>query len=278
MRHYRYLLLVFLAACGGGEREVGGEVLVGSDERVEYAPIGAGGVSSLALNTQLGAEAHVNLREAPSPEARLVMVIPQGATVTVVERTDPENGYYRVDYFGRTGWAYGAWLAPGVGSLSSALTEVQKDNILERARRSDGYSYWWGHGKFGCGLGQGSCSGSCPDCSHVGEGGADCSGMVAKAWAVPPSDPGTCVNSHPYSSTYFATESTYWRTIDRANIERADAFVKRGGGHIMIRGSGTSSTGLPFILECSGCSAGCITHYRSVSSDDYKVIRRDENL
>ncbi|MFL5355505.1 SH3 domain-containing protein [Archangium sp.] len=277
MRHYKYLVLVLLAACGGSEGQVGSETLTGSDERVQYAPIGPGGVTSLALNTPLDVSAPVNLREAPAPDARALMVVPEGASVTVAERTDPENGYYRVEYFGRTGWAYGAYLVPTVGSLESGLTDTVKDNVLERARASDGYSYWWGHGKFGCGLGHGSCSGSCPSCSHSGEGGADCSGMVAKAWNVPLSNPGTCTDAHPYSSTDFATASYHWFTISRANIERADAFVLIGGGHVMIRGAGSSAAGDPYILECSGCSAGCITHYRSVSSD-YKVIRRDQDL
>lgn len=278
MRHYKYLVLVLLAACGGGEGQVGSEALTGSDERVQYAPIGPGGVTSLALDTQLEVSAPVNLREAPAPDARPVMVVPEGASVTVTEKTDPENGYYRVEYFGRTGWAYGAYLTPAIGSLESGLDETTKDNIMERARRSTGYSYWWGHGKFGCDLGHGSCSGSCPSCSHGGEGGADCSGMVAKAWNVPLSNPGTCTDAHPYTSSYFADNSDHWFTIARADIERADAFVLRAGGHIMIRGAGSSSTGLPHILECSGCSTGCIDHYRSVSSDDYKVIRRDQNL
>jgi hypothetical protein len=278
MRHLKYLVLVFLAACGGSESEVNGTELVGAAEGGEYAPLGVDGSTTLAVSTRLSVGAPVNLREAPSQDARLVMILPEGATVTVVERATPENGYYRVSYLGRLGWAYGAYLAPEVGSVSSALTELQRDNIMERAHRADGYSYWWGHGKFGCGLGKGNCSGSCPSCSHTGEGGADCSGLAAKAWAVPPSAPGTCVDGHPYSSTTFATESYYWRTIDWSNKERADALVLRGGGHIMIKGAGENANGCKWVVECRGCSYGCLANYHCVSSTDYKAIRRDENL
>lgn len=277
MRHLKYLALVFLAACGGSE--VGGGELAGAPERGEYAPLGPDGSATLAVDTKLELMANGNLRETPSEEARVVMVVPEGATVTVVEQTEPQNGYYRVDYFGRLGWVYGGHMALSVGTVSAGLTETQKDNILERARRSTGYSYWWGGGRFGCNLGRGDCIGSgCPNCSHVGEGGADCSGMVAKAWAVPPSAPGTCVFGHPYSTGDFTYGSAYWFSISRANIERADAFVTRTAGHIMIRAQGSSASGLPDIIECSGCQAGCIHHYRSVSSDDFEVIRRDTNL
>lgn len=101
--------------------------------------------------------------------------------------------------------------------------------------------------------------------------------MVAKAWAVPASAPGPCTDGHPYSSTYFATNSDHWRNIARADILRGDAFVLIGGGHIMIRGVGQNSSGEHHIIECAGCVPGCVNHYRSVSSD-YKAIRRDENL
>ncbi|EPX57222.1 putative Membrane Spanning Protein [Cystobacter fuscus DSM 2262] len=272
------MILLLMAACGGEPGGVASQTLVGSDESAELRGLGPDGSTTVALHTELGVGAPINLREAPAPDARILMVLPQGATVTVVERTTPDKGYYRVEYFGRTGWAYGHHLELALVATSSALTDEQQENILERARRSVGYSYWWGGGRFGCDLGRGDCNGSCPGCTHVGEGGADCSGMVAKAWAVPASAPGTCVNGHPYSTGDFSGASYHWRTIERANIAPADAFVTRGSGHIMIRGRGVSSAGWPNIIECSGCAAGCIHHYRAVSSDDYKVIRRDAEL
>ena len=36
------------------------------------------------------------------------------------------------------------------------------------------------------GTDHGSCSGSCPSCSHSGKYGADCSGLIAKAWQFGP--------------------------------------------------------------------------------------------
>lgn len=281
MRHCASLALVFLVACGSNESDVRSEELVGSAEGIEYAPIGLDGSTRFPVDAQLSAEANVNLREAASADSRLIMVIPQGATVAVTERTTPENGYYRVTYFGRTGWAYGAHMALSVGSLSAALTDAQRDNIMGRAQQAVGYSYWWGHGRFGCDLAKGDCnpnagSTGCPDCSHSGAAGADCSGMVAKAWAVPASAPGICVDGHPYSSTYFATTELHWNNIAESNIMRADAYVLIGGGHIMIKATGWAADGRPDIIECAGCNSGCIHHYRGVSG--YKALRRHENL
>jgi len=277
MRRYTCLVaLAILAACGRSGSDVSSEALVGSEEGVQYEPL------AVSANSQLRVDANVNLREAPSADARISMILPVEATVSVTDRTTPENGYYFVSYLGRSGWAYGAYLVPSIvklGTSTAALTDAQRDNILDRANLSMGYSYWWGHGRFGCSVGLGNCSGSgCPDnCTHSGEGGADCSGMVAKAWAVPASAPGTCTDGHPYSSTYFATTSLHWHNIDRSNVMRADAFVLKEGGHIMIRGIGESSTGLPKILECKGCQYGCLKSFRSVSTD-FKAIRRNENI
>jgi len=276
---YTCLVAVLIALAGCGQsNDVDSNDLFGAEEGMEYPPLGDNGSTTLSVSTELGVYSNVNLRETPSADARVLIVVPKDATVTVVGRTEPENGYYQVDYLGRTGWAYGAYLFVDRSATTSALTDNQRENIMDRARASAGYSYWWGHGRFGCGLAHGNCSGGgCPSCSHSGPAGADCSGMVAKAWAVPASAPGTCVDGHPYSSTTFATTTIHWHNIDRSNIQRADAFVLKGGGHIMIRGVGTSSSGQPHIIECSGCAAGCIIHYRSVSSD-FKAIRRNENI
>jgi uncharacterized protein YraI len=53
------------------------------------------------------------LRGGPSAEAESILVMPEGATVTLT-REGAENGYVTVDYDGQTGWAYADLLAePG---------------------------------------------------------------------------------------------------------------------------------------------------------------------
>src|SRR5262249_39357532 len=80
---------------------------------------------------------------------------------------------------------------------SSAMSHANpppmtRDQIIQRGRMATNptggghYSYWWGHGRWRTdGKYQGSCSGSCPSCTHYGSYGADCSGFVAKTWQVP---------------------------------------------------------------------------------------------
>ena len=67
------------------------------------------------------------------------------------------------------------------------------DDILCRGQSAVGFSYAWG-GECWCATGcspdfgscdAGSCSGSCPSCTHYGTYGADCSGFVSRAWQVP---------------------------------------------------------------------------------------------
>ena len=62
--------------------------------------------------------------------------------------------------------------------------------IARLARLGVGYSYWWGHGAWRSdGTQHGTCTGSCPACSHTGGYGADCSGFVAKCWQIPTASP-----------------------------------------------------------------------------------------
>lgn len=89
-------------------------------------PIGAG-----AQVDQLATTDNLNLRTAPSLDASIIEVMPEG---TVVElQAGPENGFYRVDYDGLIGWAHGDYLvAPGTGSEAVATSGPAVDG-------SDGY-------------------------------------------------------------------------------------------------------------------------------------------
>jgi uncharacterized protein YraI len=50
----------------------------------------------------------LNLRSSPSTDAAVLLVMPDGATVTL--NGDEENGFVSVTYQGTSGWAYGAYL------------------------------------------------------------------------------------------------------------------------------------------------------------------------
>ncbi|HEY3354859.1 MAG TPA: carboxypeptidase-like regulatory domain-containing protein [Polyangia bacterium] len=178
----------------------------------------------------------------------------------------------------RAAAVFGAIVAVVVlgGAAPAAATPqvMTRDAIIDLAKSAMGYSYYWGHGSWRSdGATLGSCSGSCPSCTHSGAYGADCSGLAAKVWQVPSPSPIT-TDAHPYSTYNFRNDTTWWTPIDRASAQRADAFVynANGAGHIFIYESG-DPWGDVWAYECKGCSYGCVHDLRSVSSS-YVAIRR----
>jgi len=149
---------------------------------------------------------------------------------------------------------------------------------MARAKSGKGFSYWWGHGRFRdegpTSSTKGSCSGSCPSCSHSGSYGGDCSGYVAKVWQVPASNDQLSVDDHPYSTSTFNEGSSNWSTVSRSNLKQADAMVYNNGsaGHIFIYDSGDGWNSM-YAYECKGCSYGCVSGYRTASSA-YHGIRK----
>jgi hypothetical protein len=163
---------------------------------------------------------------------------------------------------------------PAAQAAPSAMT---RQGILDLAVSGVGYSYYWGQGSWRMdGTETGSCSGSCPSCSHSGSYGADCSGFVAKAWQVPgPSNVTT--NSHPYSTSNFRWEENYWSQIPRGDALVGDAFVYRNSGntsgHVVIYESG-DPWGSSWVYEARGCSYGIVHRLKSIGST-YVAIRRN---
>ncbi len=154
---------------------------------------------------------------------------------------------------------------------------MSRDEIINMAKSGVSYSYYWGHGSWRTdGTQHGSCSGSCPDCTHSGSYGADCSGFVAKVWQVPSPSP-VSTNSHPYSTYNFRYESQHWSQVSRSDAVRGDAMVYRNsgntGGHVMIYESG-DPWGQAWTYEARGCSYGIVHNLRSIGST-YVAIRRD---
>jgi hypothetical protein len=167
------------------------------------------------------------------------------------------------------------------GAVRAVPEEMSRDEIIDLAVSGVDYSYWWGNGCWRLdGTQHGSCSGSCPDCTHSGSYGADCSGYAAKVWQVPsPSPVTTC--SHPYSTEDFTCSETWWDPISRDDLERGDAASYRtggcpgSGGHIVIYESG-DPWGSLWTYEARGCSYGIVHNTRTLS-DSYRAIRR-QNL
>lgn len=291
------------ATAGGDEATAGGEAgddapMVAADDGVAPTdpsgaaftdPAGAGveGFAPGAGTTEVRSTANVNLRAGASTSNSILAVVPSGTVVKLLSTT-LNNGFLRVEYRGTAGWSHSNYYAPmapsagapsgGSGGTSggSVTGGASPANAMARARASVGFSYWWGGGAW-LGSGptsstRGSCSGSCPSCSHSGRYGADCSGMVAKAWQY--GDPDLADNSHPYSTYDFVRGSSRWSSVSRGALRGGDAMAynSNGAGHIVLyeRGDGWGS---PTVFECRGCAYGCVYNTRSFTSA-YSGVRR----
>lgn len=265
-----------LAACSAqSDAVVKNDLVEPIDERASTAD---GLATDLPIGSTLQTTANLNLRTGADTSYPVRLVIPQGATVVTVNRTSPDGAFYNVRYNGVTGWSHGGYLLlvqatppttppGGTGSRADALA---------RARSGVGFSYWWGHGRWQPGglssSNAGSCTGNCPNCSHSGGNGADCSGFVAKVWQVPASNADATEDSHPYSTVSFNGSNSQWRTVSRGAVQPGDALVynTNGAGHVFIYESG-DGWGSMWVYEARGCSAG-IGHNLRTAGSDYKAI------
>jgi cell wall-associated NlpC family hydrolase len=301
------LAVTALAGCGatpdapGGEgpQTYGGEITPGAEDSegdigddspdgplvavadVDGADDGAIGQVGQALvaNAKMKTTANLNLRKGAGTSFAIVVVIPSGSTVTLLSAT-PKSGFLNIEFNGSAGWSSATYLTEVAGTGGGGTVDVNgpasPDNAIARAKKAVGFSYYWGGGAWlAAGVSsstKGSCSGSCPSCSHSGKYGADCSGLVAKAWQF-----GTKaleVNSHPYSTVSFNGSSSNWKNVSRGALRKGDALVynSNGAGHIVMYEKG-DGWGTPTVIECRGCAFGCVYNARSFTSN-YKGIRR----
>ncbi|HEY4122378.1 MAG TPA: SH3 domain-containing protein [Byssovorax sp.] len=165
----------------------------------------------------------------------------------------------------------------GGGSGGSSPGTVVGD-AMTRAQEGVGFSYWWGHGRYlttgPTSSTRGSCSGTCPSCSHSGSYGGDCSGYVGKVWEVPSSNTSFSTDEHPYATSSFNVDSSYWSTVSRSDLKQADAMVYNTGGegHVFLYDHG-DGWGSMYAYECKGCSYGCVAGMRTATTS-YHGIRR----
>ncbi len=250
--------------------------LIGADENIASTTEGVSG--SLPVGTTLKCTTGVNLRTGPGTSYSILHVVPSGSQVSVVA-PDPENGFYKVKHNGVTGWSSGQYYAKVSADGDSGGSMVAgRQEALTRAKSVVGFSYYWGGGAWlasgPTSSTKGSCSGSCPSCSHSGKYGADCSGFIGKAWQVQGATGDLSTNQHPISTGTMIGSSSQWSSVSRDSVKSADAMVynTNGAGHTFMYNSGDGWKSM-YATECKGCSAGCIYGIRTASSA-YKAIRR----
>lgn len=276
------LAVLTAVACAPPSNDPGSETLVSEEETGENHDGLSGAVT---VGAQLKTTGNLNFRTGPSTSKSVKYVLANGTTV-VAQEASPTNGFYKVKHNGSVGWAHGSYLKL-VSSPQPPADDPSddpqpggsvRDVAMQRAQAGVGFSYWWGHGRFldsgPTSANKGSCSGTCPNCSHSGQYGGDCSGFVAKVWQVPSNNTSLSSDSHPYSTADFYQSTSQWSVISRNNLVKADALVYRSGtsGHTFIYESGDGWNSM-MAYECKGCSAGCIKGFRTASSS-YKAIRR----
>lgn len=237
---------------------------------------GGGGMGgAIPVGTTIHSTANVNLRSGPSTDYSILTVVPEGASVKVAD-ANPQNGFYKIDYNGTVGWSSGKYYQLGQGSGGGSSSA--RDQAIARAKSGMGFSYYWGHARFRpegpTSSTKGSCSGSCPNCSHSGSYGGDCSGFTAKVWQVPSSNTDLTVDSHPYGTIHFVNDTSQWKTVSRGSVLKGDAMVynENGAGHIFVYEKG-DGWGTMYSYECKGCSYGCVYGSRTAASK-YHAIRR----
>ena len=265
----------------------------GDDGDLEDAPVvavddsktaSAADVAALAGAASAKTTKAVSLHTTADADATALAIVPPGMLLDV-KSSLATNGFYNVEWNGVSGYVSASFLTPDgdISSVDAIETEPDIDgdpspaNAVARAKAAMGFSYYWGGGAWlasgPTSSNKGSCTGSCPSCTHRGSFGADCSGLVAKAWQFGPKTLST--NAHPYATSTFVTDSAgKWKTVTRANMKAGDALVynKSGHGHIVIYEKG-DVWGSPTVFECRGCSYGCVHDSRSFNST-YHAIRR----
>jgi uncharacterized protein YraI len=251
--------------CGGGQSPVESVELKGVDE--DLGTVTEALTGCVTAKSTLQTTTDLNLRTGAGTTYSVIVTMPANSLVMEWGGGCPTSGWYKVYYGGVVGWASGSYLNL-VTSTYSARTES-----IVRAQGVVGFSYWWGHGVWKPGAAGGSCSGSCPSCSHTGSYGGDCSGFVAKAWVVPSTNNNVTVDSHPYSTVNFNSDTSLWYTVSRDSMLKADAMVYNvdGAGHIFLYESG-DGWGNMWAYECKGCSYGCVHNLRTATTT-YHAIR-----
>ncbi len=291
-------LLLGAAACSTQTGPTDSPTLVGVDDSPDPDPVTSNGTAvgpdgsplevdagstqagevSYPIGTTLETTADLNLRSGPTTSDAVLRVMPQGSQVVTVNQTTSKGGFLNVKHSGLEGWASAKYLKV-VQSGGGGSSATVQDKAIDRAKTGVGFTYWWGHGKWqtsgATSSNKGTCSGSCPSCTHGGaSNGADCSGFVAKVWQVPSSNTDVSVDSHPYSTVDFNGSSSLWSTVSRSNLKKADALVynSNGAGHIVLFESG-DGWGSMWTYEARGCSYGIVHNLRTAGSA-YKGIRR----
>lgn len=159
----------------------------------------------------------------------------------------------------------------------AAPPEEPVEAILCRGASAEGFSYAWG-GECWCGAAcspdlascePGLCTADpggsgCPDCTHEGAYGADCSGFVSKVWQVPSPFALEACGVDRFTAAAFTEDHDYWTVVSMDELEPGDAVASQT--HVILVLGDEDPHGEREVVEAKGCSYGVVRHSRSFSS------------
>ncbi|MBN2725573.1 MAG: hypothetical protein JXR95_16025 [Deltaproteobacteria bacterium] len=168
--------------------------------------------------------------------------------------------------------------------VKSAPPEEPVESILCRGYSAVGFSYEWG-GECWCSSGcdpdlnnceAGICTVNdgatgCPECTHSGTYGADCSGFVSKAWQVPDTYATNQCDVARYTAASFTADHEYWNVIPMNTLSPGDAVAS--STHVILVTDSGDDWGNYEVIEAKGCIYGIVNQVRTFSTS-YSGARR----
>ncbi len=172
----------------------------------------------------------------------------------------------------------------GLASAARAAPPTEPaSSIVCRGKSAVGFSYAWG-GECWCGAnctpdlvgcGAGQCTPTsatgCPDCTHTGAYGADCSGFVSKAWQVPDPYAVDACDVPRFVASSFTSSDQYWNVVPMNSLQPADAVAS--STHVILVIGAVDAYGNNEVIEAKGCAYGIVQHSRTFAST-YSGARR----
>lgn len=130
-----FLLIAVLAAGPAGIASVTPPPSVAAAPASAPAVALAGGFAAAKLPSSLTTTAALHLRTGSGTSFRILLTIPKGKAVSVLAKA--ANGWYRVRYAGKTGWASGKYLGKGKpgGSSTPHLPRAHQNSGPNRSSR-----------------------------------------------------------------------------------------------------------------------------------------------
>ncbi len=256
-----------LAGCAGGASAADGASSSAADDSSASA-LSSALSTSIPVGSTLETVANLNLRTGAGTDHSVILVIPDGATVTVQSATST-RGWYNVKYDGHVGYSAGQYLvleSSGSGGSDAGSGSGGDDSGTTSTAAVTRASSWVSAAVPYCGginFGADSiCGGTCErtgaaDKSAWNSYRSDCSGFVSYAWGL--AAPGLTTGGFAPYDTSASSE------IDAEDLQPGDALNSVPAQHIVLfAGWADKASGQANIIEEYDCDHDATAHVLTV--------------